>query len=76
LQARTYQNIPGGSGWLWVAGAAALGLVAVVLGLLSLGGGGKRAVKPQPAPIEAPLRGATPAAEAQNLSAWLRKHSR
>jgi serine/threonine-protein kinase len=76
LQARRYENIPGGSAWLWIAGAGTLGLVAVVLGLLSVGGGGKPAVKPRPAPIEAPLRGATPAAEAQNLSAWLRKHSR
>jgi serine/threonine-protein kinase len=77
LQARTYQNIPGGSAWLWLAAAAALGLVAVVLGLLSLGGGGgKPAAKPQPARIEAPLRGATPTAEARNLGAWLRKHSR
>ncbi|MDX6401063.1 MAG: hypothetical protein QOF27_1669, partial [Gaiellaceae bacterium] len=76
LQARTYQNIPGGSAWLWIAGAAALGLVAVVLGLLSLDGRGKPAAKPQPLHIEAPERGATPSAEARNLSAWLRKHSR
>jgi serine/threonine-protein kinase len=75
LQARTYHNIPGGSAWLWIAAAAALALVAVVLGLLSLRGDGKPAATPQPAPIEAPIRGATPADEARNLSAWLRRHS-
>jgi eukaryotic-like serine/threonine-protein kinase len=75
LQARTYRNIPRGSGWLWIAAAAALALVAVVLGLLTLGGDGKPAATPQPAQIEAPVRGATPADEARNLSAWLRRHS-
>jgi serine/threonine protein kinase len=75
LQARTHPNIPGGRAWLWIAAAAALALVAVVLGLLSLGGNGKPAATPQPAPIEAPVRGATPADEARNLSAWLRRHS-
>jgi eukaryotic-like serine/threonine-protein kinase len=75
LQARTYRNIPGGSARLWVAAAAVVALVAVVLGLLSLGGDGKPAATPQPAPIEAPVRGATPADEARNLSAWLRRHS-
>jgi serine/threonine-protein kinase len=75
LQARTYRNIPGGSAWLWIAATAALALAAVVLGLLSLGDDGKPAATPQPAPIEAPVRGATPADEARNLSAWLRRHS-
>jgi serine/threonine-protein kinase len=75
LQARTYRNIPGGRTWLWIAAAAALALAAVVLGLLSLGDDGKPAATPQPAPIEAPVRGATPADEARNLSAWLRRHS-
>ena len=65
-----------GNAWLWIAVAAALALIAVVLGLLSLGGDGKPAATPSPAPIEAPVRGATPADEARNLSAWLRRHSR
>src|SRR6478735_5649397 len=69
------RNLPRGSGWLWIATAAALALVAVVLGLLTLGGDGKPAATPQPPPIEAPVRGATPADEARNLSAWLRRHS-
>jgi hypothetical protein len=71
---RIYQSLPGGSAWLWIGAAAALALVALVLGLLSLGDG-KPAATPQPAPIEAPVRGATPADEARNLSAWLRRHS-
>ena len=76
LRGRTYKSLPGGSAWLWIAAAAALALGAVVLGLLSLGGDDKPAATPPPAPIEAPVRGATPADEAQNLSAWLRRHSR
>jgi serine/threonine protein kinase len=76
LRRRTYQSLPGGSAWLWIAAAAALALVAVVLGLLSLGGDGNPAATPPPALIEAPVRGATPADEARNLSAWLRRHSR
>ena len=75
LRAGTQRNT-GGSAWLWIAVAAALALVAVVLGLLSLGGDDKPAATPPPAPIEAPVRGATPADEARNLSAWLRRHSR
>jgi len=76
LRGRTYQSLPSGSPWLWIAAATALALVAVVLGLLRLGGDGKPAATPQPAPIEAPVRGATPADEARNLSAWLRRYSR
>jgi serine/threonine-protein kinase len=75
LRGRIYRSLPRGNAWLWTAAAAALALVAVVLGLLSLGGDGKPAATPPPAPIEAPVRGATPADEARNLSAWLRRHS-
>jgi serine/threonine-protein kinase len=75
LQSRRYQNIPGSSTWVWITGAAAVALVAVVLGLLQLGGGGSPAPSPQPVRIQAPARGASPAAEARNLSAWLRRHS-
>jgi len=75
LRGRTYQSLPGGSSWLWIAAAAALGVVAIVLGLLRLGGDDKPAARPQPAPIEAPVRGTTPADEARNLSAWLRRHA-
>jgi serine/threonine-protein kinase len=75
LHSRRYRSRPGGSSWLWLAGAAVAAIVVVVLGLLSLGGKSP-ATKPQPVPIQAPVRGATPAAEARNLSAWLRAHSK
>jgi eukaryotic-like serine/threonine-protein kinase len=75
LHSRTYRTVPGSSAWLWFAGAAAVALVAVILGLLSFGGDGP-SPKPQPVQIQAPARGPTPAAEARNLSAWLRAHSR
>jgi serine/threonine-protein kinase len=74
LHSRTYRSVPWSSAWLWIAGAAAVAIVAVVLGLLSLGGGSP-STKPQPIQIQAPARGATPTAEARNLSAWLRTHS-
>jgi len=75
LHSRTSRSVPGSSAWLWIAGAAAVAIVAVILGLLSLGGGGS-STQPGPVRIQAPARGATPAAEARNLSAWLRAHSR
>jgi serine/threonine protein kinase len=74
LHSRTYRSVPGSSAWLWIAGAAAVAIVALILGLLSFGGGSP-STKPQPIRIKAPARGATPAAEARNLSAWLRAHS-
>ena len=76
MRRRVHQSLPGRSAWLWIAVAATAALVAVVLGLLSLGGDDKPAATPPPAPIEAPVRGATAADEARNLSAWLRRHSR
>ena len=74
FRSRTYGSLPGRSAWLWIVGAAAVATVAVVLGLVSIGGG-VSSTKPQPVEIRAPLRGATPAAEAHNLSAWLHAHS-
>jgi serine/threonine-protein kinase len=76
LRARRYQSLPGSSGWLWIAGAAAVAIVAVILGLFSLGGGGGSSNPPPPVQIRAPARGLTPADEARNLSAWLRAHSK
>jgi eukaryotic-like serine/threonine-protein kinase len=75
LHRRTYQSVPGSNTWLWVAGAAGVAIVAVILGLLSFGGDGS-STKPLPVQIRAPARGATPTVEARNLSAWLRAHSR
>jgi serine/threonine-protein kinase len=64
--------------WPWIAGAVALAVVAVAAGLLGTGGGGNdnQAKSPAVLRIAPPARGATPAAEARNLSAWLRRHSR
>jgi serine/threonine protein kinase len=73
-RSRIYESVPGSGTWLWIAGAAAVAIVAVILGPFSFGGGSS-STKPQPVQIEAPVRGATPAAEARNLSAWLRAHS-
>jgi serine/threonine-protein kinase len=75
LHSRTYRSLPGSGAWLWLAGAAAVATVAVILGLLSIGENGP-SPKSQPVQIHAPARGTTPAAEARNLSAWLRSHSR
>jgi len=75
LHSRRYPSLPGGSSWLWIAVAAAVAIVAVILGLLGIGGNSP-SPKPQPVPIRAPVRGATPAAEARNLSVWLRAHSK
>jgi eukaryotic-like serine/threonine-protein kinase len=75
LQSRAQRGVPGSGAWLWVVGAAAVAIVAVVLGLHSIGGGSSSSPQPQPVQIHAPTRGATPAAEARNLSAWLRAHS-
>jgi serine/threonine protein kinase len=61
--------------WLIAAVAAAAALVAV-LGVVWLTGA-ESPPRPQPAAdIAPPVRGATPAEEARNLSAWLRAHAR
>jgi eukaryotic-like serine/threonine-protein kinase len=62
--------------WLWILGSALLAVVAIVLGLLGTSrDGGDKAREPTVVRIPPPPRGATPAAEARNLSAWLREHS-
>lgn len=77
LPARRHASVPGSGAWIWIVGAVAVAIAAVILGLFSLGGGGSPTrPQPQPVQIQAPDRGATPAAEARNLSAWLRAHSR
>jgi eukaryotic-like serine/threonine-protein kinase len=72
---RTLQRVPRRKVWLSIAGAAAVALVAILLGLLDLGGKSS-STPPRTVRIAPPQRGATPAAEARNLSAWLRAHSR
>jgi eukaryotic-like serine/threonine-protein kinase len=62
----------------WTVGVV-LGVVAVAGAVIAIArtGDSKTASRPpKPAPISSPVRGATPAAEARNLSAWLRAHSR
>jgi serine/threonine protein kinase len=76
LSSRTYRSVPGAGGWLLIAAAVVVALLAVVLGILRLGGGGGSAEPPKPVQVNAPARGATAAAEARSLSAWLRAHSR
>jgi len=77
LRPRTYQSAPGSGTWIWIAGAAVVALVAVVLGALRIGGGSSSDSEPPiSVHIAPPARGATPAIEARNLSAWLRLHSR
>jgi serine/threonine-protein kinase len=75
LRSRAYRSVPGRSAWIWIAGATAVAIVGVILGLFSIGGGGSSA-KQQSVQIQAPARGATPADEARNLSAWLRAQSK
>jgi len=72
---RIPRRVPGRKAWVWFAGAAAVAVVAVILGLLDLGGESS-STPPRSVHIAPPQRGATPAAEARNLSAWLRAHSR
>jgi len=76
LQSRTHRGLHWSSTWLWILGGAAVTAVALILGLLEIGGGGGSSPRSQPVQIQAPVRGATPADEARNLSAWLRAHSK
>ena len=76
LQSRRDAGVRGSTPWFWIAGAAAVAGLAVVLGLLSLGGGESGSTNPPPVQVGTPARGQSPADEAQNLSAWLRAHSR
>jgi len=76
LDSRRSRSLSRGGRWFWIVAAAAVATVAIILGLLKIGGGSGSTTTPHPVPIRAPLRGATPADEARNLSAWLRAHSR
>ena len=71
---RRYESIR--TAWLWIAGAALLAVLAVAAALLGTRGGDNEATQPTVVRIAPPARGATPAAEARNLSGWLRRHSR
>jgi serine/threonine-protein kinase len=73
---RGYESLPGYGAWLWIAAAAVLAGLAVAAGLLGTRDGDSEAKQPTVVRIAPPARGATPAAEARNLSVWLRRHSR
>jgi eukaryotic-like serine/threonine-protein kinase len=74
---RTHLSLPGRGAWLWIGAAAAAAVLAVVVGLAQVGGGSDSGAKPPPRPVVQTIpRGATPAEEARNLSAWVRQHSR
>jgi eukaryotic-like serine/threonine-protein kinase len=78
LPARPTARLPGVSRVSWVVGAAlVIAVTLLALGLSRLGGNGTgpRAKGPAAPTIAALPRGATPAAEARNLSAWLRASS-
>jgi serine/threonine protein kinase len=76
LRSRRYQSLPGAGSWMLVAAASAVALLAVVLGVLRIGASSSSSEPPRRVQVVAPARGATPAAEARNLSAWLRRNSR
>jgi serine/threonine protein kinase len=71
-----YQRTSRKKTWALVALVALLAVVAVVIAVTRSGDGGTASPPQRPAPISSPVRGATPAEEARNLSAWLRGHSR
>jgi eukaryotic-like serine/threonine-protein kinase len=76
LRAGRYRSTSRRRRWIALAVAAALAVVAAVVAIVRSGDDGRSPPPPRPAPISAPARGATPADEARNLSAWLRAHSR
>jgi eukaryotic-like serine/threonine-protein kinase len=76
LRRRRFWSIAGAGAWLWIVGAALLAVVALVLGLAQLGGGGSSPKQPQRVRVATVPRGASAADEALNLSAWLRQNSR
>lgn len=60
--------------WALLASAIVVAAAAAVVAIVRLTAG-TEASPPSPRPVVPPARGATPQEEAQNLSAWLRKHS-
>ena len=68
----------GRGAWPWIAAAVVVAALGLALGLSNIGGGGSAVRKPERTSTLVPTvqRGARPADEAQNLSRWLRSHSR
>jgi serine/threonine protein kinase len=71
---RVHVSVPGHGAWTWITAAAAIAAVALVVGLLRLGGSESKPPPKQPAvaPIQS---GVTAEQEARSLSAWLRRYS-
>jgi serine/threonine-protein kinase len=61
--------------WPLLAGAIVVAAAAAVVAIVRLTGGTEASAPPRPHRVVPPAHGATPQEEAQNLSAWLRKHS-
>jgi serine/threonine protein kinase len=78
LRARTFQVRRARRAWPWIVAAVVLSTVGLALGLSNIGGGGSTVRKPASTSALVPTiqRGANPADEAQNLSRWIRSHSR
>jgi eukaryotic-like serine/threonine-protein kinase len=78
LPARMPQARRGRGAWPWIAAAVVVAALGLALGLSNIGGGGSAVRKPERTPTLVPTvqRGAGPEDEAQNLSRWLRSHSR
>ena len=77
LPRRILPSVSGRKTWMWIVLAVAFAVVALVLGLVGLGGSGKTSSKPPAVPRVRPIaQGATPADEARNLSRWLRSYAR
>jgi serine/threonine-protein kinase len=72
---RPFRSVPGAGAALWIGAAALVALVAVVLGVLEIGGD-ESAEPPQVVQIAPPARGSTPEEQARNLSVWLRRNAR
>lgn len=62
--------------WLLVGLATLVAVIGAVIAVTLGNNGGTASPPPRPAAISSPVRGATPADEARNLSAWLRAHVR
>jgi hypothetical protein len=60
--------------WLWAAAVVVAALVVLAIALVLASGGSKS--PPRKRTVAAIPRGSTPADEARNLGAWLRKYSR
>jgi eukaryotic-like serine/threonine-protein kinase len=71
-----YQRTSRKKRWALVALTALAAVIAAVIAITRNDDGGTASRPARPAPISSPVRGARPADEARNLSAWLRAHAR